>query len=357
MPAYRDKSTGKWYVMVWYSTFEGQRKQKCKKGFLTKRAALEWEREFLLADTCDVNMLFKTFAEEYLNEMRLRLKLNTFLVKERIFEKHIIPYFGNRKLCEITPKDIRAWQNKLLNYRDEAGNPFSVCYLKTIHNQISAAFNYAVRFYGLSANPAALAGNMGKESQKEMQFWTQEEYKKFSEAIMDKPTAFYAFEVLYWTGIREGELLALTPKDFDFEAKTLRINKSLQRIHRETVVTEPKTVKSNRTIKLPDFLCDEIKDYFTMFYQLTDDTRIFPVSKHFLHHEMIRGSRISGVKRIRIHDLRHSHVSLLIDMGFSPVAIAERVGHESIRITYRYSHMFPTVQDQMAEKLNKTRRY
>lgn len=198
---------------------------------------------------------------------------------------------------------------------------------------------------------------MGKESQKEMQFWTQEEYKKFSEAIMDKPTAFYAFEVLYWTGIREGELLALTPKDFDFEAKTLRINKSLQRIHRETVVTEPKTVKSNRTIKLPDFLCDEIKDYFTMFYQLTDDTRIFPVSKHFLHHEMIRGSRISGVKRIRIHDLRHSHVSLLIDMGFSPVAIAERVGHESIRITYRYSHMFPTVQDQMAEKLNKTRRY
>lgn len=357
MPAYRDKHTGKWYVMVWYSTFEGLRKQKCKKGFTTKRAALEWEREFLLADTCDVNMLFKTFVDEYMNEMRPRLKLNTFLVKERIFQTHIIPYFGKRKLCEITPKDIRAWQNRLLYHRDEDGKPFSACYLKTIHNQLSAAFNYAVRFYGLSSNPASLAGNMGRETQKEMQFWTQDEYQKFSEAIMDKPTSYYAFEVLYWTGIREGELLALTPKDFDFEAMTLRINKSLQRIHGEAVVTEPKTLKSNRTIKLPDFLCDEIKEYLKMFYQLTDDTMIFPVSKHFLHHEMIRGCKISGVKRIRIHDLRHSHISLLIDMGFSPVAIAERAGHESIRITYRYSHLFPSVQDQMAEKLNQTKRY
>ena len=357
MPAYRDKHTGKWYVMVWYSTFEGLRKQKCKKGFTTKRAALEWEREFLLADTCDVNMLFKTFVDEYMNEMRPRLKLNTFLVKERIFETHITPYFGKRKLCEITPKDIRAWQNRLLYHRDEDGKPFSACYLKTIHNQLSAAFNYAVRFYGLSSNPASLAGNMGRETQKEMQFWTQDEYQKFSEAIMDKPTSYYAFEVLYWTGIREGELLALTPKDFDFEAMTLRINKSLQRIHGEAVVTEPKTLKSNRTIKLPDFLCDEIKEYLKMFYQLTDDTMIFPVSKHFLHHEMIRGCKISGVKRIRIHDLRHSHISLLIDMGFSPVAIAERAGHESIRITYRYSHLFPSVQDQMAEKLNQTKRY
>ena len=357
MPAYRDKHTGKWYVMVWYSTFEGLRKQKCKKGFTTKRAALEWEREFLLADTCDVNMLFKTFVDEYMNEMRPRLKLNTFLVKERIFETHITPYFGKRKLCEITPKDIRAWQNRLLYHRDEDGKPFSACYLKTIHNQLSAAFNYAVRFYGLSSNPASLAGNMGRETQKEMQFWTQDEYQKFSEAIMDKPTSYYAFEVLYWTGIREGELLALTPKDFDFEAMTLRINKSLQRIHGEAVVTEPKTLKSNRTIKLPDFLCDEIKEYLKMFYHLTDDTMIFPVSKHFLHHEMIRGCKISGVKRIRIHDLRHSHISLLIDMGFSPVAIAERAGHESIRITYRYSHLFPSVQDKMAEKLNQTKRY
>ncbi|MCR5593220.1 MAG: site-specific integrase [Saccharofermentans sp.] len=357
MPVYKDKTTGKWYVMAWYTTLDGQRKQKCKKGFFTKREALVWEREFQYSDTCNINMLFSTFIGEYLDEMRPRLKRNTFITKENIINNHILPYLGNRKLSEITPKDIREWQNKLLESGDKNGRELSSCYRKTIHNQLSAAFNYAVRFYGLKSNPARLAGNFGRGEMKEMLFWTQEEYRKFSRAIMDKPSAYYAFEVLYWTGVREGELLALTPSDFDFDNKTLRINKSYQRINGEDVITEPKTVKSNRTIKLPDFLCEEIKDYLSMFYELDDNTRIFTVTKHFLHHEMNRGSKLSGVKKIRIHDIRHSHVSLLIHMGFSPVAIAERVGHESITITCRYAHMFPTVQTQMAEKLNMSRRY
>jgi len=355
MSVHKDTKLGTWFVMTRFTTVSGERKQKCKRGFETKKEALAWEREFLYTDACDVNMLFSTFIDEYLSEMRLRLKLNTYLTKESIFKKHITPYFSNRKLSDISAKDVRNWQNKMLNYKDENGKPLSGCFLKTIHSQLSAAFNYAVRFYGLSSNPASLAGNMGRESKMEMLFWTQEEYKKFSYAIMDKPTSFYAFEVLYWTGIREGELLALTPGDFDFDAKTLRINKSLQRIHGEVVITTPKTVKSNRIIKLPDFLCDEIQDYLSMFYQLDNDTMIFPVSKHYLHHEMNRGSKAANVKRIRIHDLRHSHISLLINMGFSPVAIAERVGHESIVITYRYAHLFPTVQEQMANKLNDTR--
>ena len=95
-----------------------------------------------------------------------------------------------------------------------------------------------------------------------MKFWTKEEYKKFSDEMMDKPVSFYAFEVLYWCGIREGELLALTPSDFDFDKGTLRINKSYQRLHGEDVITTPKTKKSNRTIKMPDFLCEEMQDYF-----------------------------------------------------------------------------------------------
>ena len=357
MPVFKDNLRGTWYVMARYTAYNGEHKQKCKRGFITKREAMAWEREFLLADSGNLNMLFKTFAEEYLNEMKPRLKLNTFLTKKAIFNRYLIPDFGMRKLSEITPKDIREWQNNMLSLKDENGKPFSSCYLKTIHNQLSAAFNYAVKFYGLPRNPAALAGNMGKEGKTEMKFWTQEEYRKFSYAIMDKPASYYAFEVLYWTGIREGELLALTPGDFDFEAKTLRINKSYQKLNGKDVITSPITVKSNRIIKISDFLCEEIKDYMSMFYQLDDETRLFSVTKHFLLKEMIRGCKISGVKRIRIHDLRHSHISLLIDMGFSPVAIAERVGHESIHITYRYAHLFPTVQDQMADKLNETKRY
>ena len=201
------------------------------------------------------------------------------------------------------------------------------------------------------SNPAAKVGNMGTEERTEVLFWIKEEYKKFSEEMMDKPVSFYAFEMLYWCGIREGELLALTPADFDFDKSTVTINKSYQRLHGEDVITTPKTKKSNRTIKMSQFLCDEMHEYIGMLYGVKKKDRIFTVTKSYLHHEMDRGSKGAGVKRIRIHDLRHSHISLLIDMGFSAVAIADRVGHESIEITYRYAHMFPSKQTEMAEKL------
>ena len=193
---------------------------------------------------------------------------------------------------------------------------------------------------------------MGREEKKEMLFWTTEEYKKFSEAVIDKPVSFYAFEMLYWTGMRLGELLALTMEDFDFEKNTVRINKSYQRLQGQDVITTPKTSKSNRTIKLPKFLAEEMQEYFAMLYDQTPTDRIFLVTKSFLHHEMERGCKLSGVKKIRIHDLRHSHISHLIDLGFSAVAIADRVGHESIDITYRYSHLFPSKQVAMADRLD-----
>ena len=149
-----------------------------------------------------------------------------------------------------------------------------------------------------------------------------------------------------------GELLALTPADFDFEKRTLTINKSYQRINKQDVITTPKTPKSNRVIQMPQFLCDELQDYLKQLYGVEPDSRMFPISKSYLHREMDRGCKQTGVKRIRIHDLRHSHISLLIDMGFTALAIAERVGHESIDITYRYAHLFPTRQVEMADKLD-----
>ena len=135
----------------------------------------------------------------------------------------------------------------------------------------------------------------------------------------------------------------------------MRVTKSYQRINGQDIVTDPKTPKSNRVIQMPDFLVDEIKEYLESLYGYDPKERIFLITKSFLHHEMNRGCKETGVKRIRIHDLRHSHVSLLIDLGFSAVAIADRVGHESIDITYRYAHLFPTRQKDMANKLNLER--
>lgn len=274
------------------------------------------------------------------------------MTKESIIQKKILPYFGKRKLCDITAKDVINWQNEIRSTKDAKGNLHSATYLKTIHNQLSAIFKHAVRYYDLRLNPAAKAGNMGVEERKEMLFWTKGEYQQFSDAMMDKPMSYYAFQVLYWCGIREGELLALTPADFDFERGILSISKSYQRLKGKDVITTPKTKKSNRKILMPDFLSQEMQDYIKMLYGAKSNDRIFPISKHYLHHEMDRGSKATGVKRIRIHDIRHSHVSLLIDMGFSALAIADRVGHESIDITYRYAHLFPSKQKEMATQLD-----
>ena len=356
MAAFKDKKNGTWYVQFRYVDWKGERQQKLKRGFSTKREALDWEREFLMQKTADPNMTFDSFFEMYKKDVKPRLKENTWLSKESVICKKILPYFAKRKLCDITAKDIIDWQNEIRQLTDKKGNKYSLTYLKTVHNQLSALFNHAVKYYGLHSNPAAKAGNMGKEERREMLFWTMDEYQKFSEQIMDKPISFYAFEMLYWCGIREGELLALTPKDFDFKAKTVTINKSYQRLKKKDVITTPKTPKSNRTITMPQMLCDEMQEYLTMFYTKTDTDRIFPVSKHYLTYEMERGSKAAGVKRIRIHDLRHSHISTLIEMGFSAVAIAERVGHESIDITFRYAHMFPSTQTEMANKLDDLRK-
>ena len=352
MPVFKDEKRGTWYVMAWYRDWTGERKQKCKRGFPTKREAQDWERSFQMQTAADMDMTFEAFVELYTKDVRPRLKENTWLTKENIIQKKILPYFGKRKISEITTKDVIAWQNVLLAYRDEQRKPYSQTYLKTLHNQLSAIFNHAVRFYELRSNPAAKAGNMGTEERKEMLFWTKAEYQRFAEAMMDKPLSYYAFEMLYWCGIREGELLALTPTDFDFEAGTVSISKSYQRLKGKDVITTPKTKKSNRVIKMPKFLCGEMEDYLKMFYSTGANERIFSVSKHYLHHEMDRGAKAAGVKRIRIHDLRHSHISLLIDMGFTALAIADRVGHESIDITYRYAHLFPTRQTEMADKLD-----
>ena len=172
---------------------------------------------------------------------------------------------------------------------------------------------------------------------------------------MKKDGVFQAFEILYLCGIRLGEMLALTPSDFDFEKKTVRINKSYQRLHGKDIITDPKTAKSNRVVQMPDFLADEMQDYISRVYTIEPDKRIFILTKSFLHHEMDRGCKETGVKRIRIHDLRHSHVSLLIEMGFTAVDIANRVGHESVKITYRYAHMFPSKDEAIAKKLTDIR--
>ena len=355
MAVYKEEKTNTWRVVFRFTDWNGERKQTQKRGFKTKREALAWEREQLNKVGSELDMSFKSFMERYTEDVQPRRKENTWSTKEHIIRTKLVPYFGKLRVNAITAQQIISWQNELINYRDENGKPYSPVYLKTINNQLSAIFNHAVKYYNLRENPCKKAGSMGRKKNREMLFWTKEEYLRFAESMMDKPISYYAFEMLYWCGIREGELLALTPADFDFEKNTVSINKTYNRLNGRDVITPPKTEKSNRVITMPKFLSDEMQDYLKMLYDVGEKDRLFPISKSYLQREMERGVKETGVRRIRIHDIRHSHVSLLIDMGFSATAIADRVGHESIDITYNYAHLFPSKQTEMAVKLNVER--
>ena len=347
MKAEKDKKTGKWLIQYRYTDWQGKRRKSTKRGFATKREAEEWLRNFLITQKADVDMKFADFWKMYCADMETRLREHTMRTKKYIVELKILPYFGNKRVNDITAADIRQWQNELIKMG------YSPTYLKTINNQLSAIFNYAVRYYDLKSNPCAKAGSMGKSKAEEMDFWTGEEFRKFIDSVMNKRLSYMAFMILYWTGMRLGELLALNPKDVDLEKRTISITKSYQRLGKKDVITPPKTSKSKRVITIPEFLAADIKDYMDSLYDLQEDDRLFPITKYYLEHEMQRGIKESGVKRIRVHDLRHSHASMLIELGFSPLEIANRLGHEKVETTLNtYAHLYPNKQTKLAERLD-----
>lgn len=344
MPVYKDKGRGSWYCCFYYTDWQGSKKRKIKRGFTKQKEAKEYERNFLDKVQSNSQMTMASLTSLYIEDMQNRLRQSTMSNKKYLIDTKVLPYFSKMKISDIKPTTIRHWQNELIS------QGYSETYLKTINNQLCAILNYAVKYYGLKENPCHKAGSMGRKNAKEMQFWTREEFNTFINNV-DDIQAYNAFLILYWCGLRVGELLALTKNDIDFENKTLSVNKSYQRLKGQDIITEPKTPKSNRLIALPDFLCKELKNYID---QLCDDNaRLFQMSKHSLYKELRQGCQQSGVKRIRVHDLRHSHASLLIELGFSPLLIAERLGHENIETTLNtYSHLYPHKQAELAYMLD-----
>ena len=304
MPAYKDEKTGKWFAKFYYTNWQGIKKQKWKRGFATKKEALGFERDFLEKQSANPDMTFQSLYEIYMEDMAARLKQSTLLTKKAVLQTHILPFFGSKPINEIKASDVRRWQAKLMS----SPNNYSQTYLKKINTELNSIINYAKRFYDLNTNPCGKAGTIGKAKAEEMDYWTYDEYIAFREGVKDKSLSYICFEVLYWTGMREGELLALSPADIDLDNKTISINRTYQRIEGKDVFTSPKTRKSKRKIPIPDFLCQELSDYIQSRYMLDADERLFPVTKSYLSHEMIRGCKNTGVKKIRIHDIRHPYV-------------------------------------------------
>lgn len=357
MPTYKyTLKNGKtmWYAAFNYTDWTGQNKHTCKRGFKTQREAKEYERSFLDQEKTNSDMLFSSLVENYMEDMQHRLKPTTMENKQNLIKSKILPYFAKLKVCDIDTVKIRKWQNEFLCFRKKDGKPYAQTYLKTINNQLSAILNYAVAHYNLSVNPCKIAGSMGKSKAGKMKFWTLNQYETFSKQI-NKSAIKLAFDVLFYTGMRSGELLALTPADI-LPNKRISINKNFAKLKGEELFLIPKTDKSNRDIAIPDFLYDDIQEYICKLGGIKKDDRIFYFTKSALEKEIKRGSKKAGLPKIRVHDLRHSHASMLIEMETNILVISERLGHESVKTTLDiYSHLYPNKDQKLAETLNNLR--
>lgn len=352
MPVYKSKKG--YFVQINYTDAEGKYRQKKKTGFATQREAKAWEREFLsneLNFTCTAK--FSKMVEMYLEDLKTRVKASTYQVRLFEINNSISPYWKDYRLSDITIKEVEKWQRTLVNSSYKSST--------ILRDQVNfkTILKFAMKMDMFHDMKIMNLPNRKKLEQKaEMLFWELDEFNKFIDVVDDiRYRAIYY--ILYSCGLRVGELMALQWKDISFENHYLKVNKTYD--YRNKLITPPKTTNSNRLVLIPNKCIEAI----TLLYKhdskcmgFSEDSFISgfdkPISTMKIKRHKDNYCKLAGVKQIRIHDFRHSHVSLLISLGFSPFDIAKRLGHSVDMVNNRYGHWFKDAQLKMVEKLNET---
>lgn len=347
MPAYKDEKRGTWYVKFRYTDWTGRRVETMKRGFARKTDAKEYEENAKKNKTSN-GLTLGELCAIYMEDMRHRVRATSIKTKLIIYNTHVLPYFESTPLDMITPAVVRKWQTEIIKQN------LSPTYVKTIQRQFSALVNYAVKYYNLPQNPVKLAGSIGKNDAEKMDFWTVDEFRKFIR-YEDSPLYRAAFLVLFWCGLRIGELLALTGNDVDAESHTIRIDKAFTRLRKgDDVISAPKTAGSVRTLTAPSSVIDAILEHEQKLFGYKPTDRLFPVVGQSIRRHMKELCRKAGVKQIRVHGLRHSHASYLINNNVPIKLISQRLGHDNIETTLKvYAHMYKDTAESVTDMMEK----
>ena len=349
MPVYKDNNKkGSWFVSCYYTDYLGHKKQKVKRGFKTKKEALAWERDFLDRQCTQPTILFKNFTDTYMEDYKARFKPASYYIKLTRVNCHILPYFGDIPINKITPNMIREWQRKLQPIQ---GMELKTATKNTLLRTLSSIFAYACKYYNLEQNPCKSVDSLKDNTKAYRAFLTLDQYKAFR-AVINDIRDLTMFDLLFYTGVRRGELLALTLSDIDLNNKLLHINKTIGYARGGCVVTPPKTTASIRDITLPGFLIDELKEYMAHCYDKSPNARLFHMNISNVRLIKDKYLRLAKLPPVRVHDFRHSHVALLVELGENPLLIANRLGHSDIKMTLNtYAHLYPNKQRELADKL------
>lgn len=343
MPAYKDGKTGKWYCKFYYRDWNGERKQKKKSGFARKREAMQWEADFLANYTSSPDVLLSSVCGKYLEIKRPVWKPLTYQSRKSIIENHIDPYLGHVPISKITPLMVSEWQRDQLKKASKNS-------VKLYKTTLSAVFSFAVNNYGLKDNPCRRSEKL-TVPRKEMRYITVEELRRIV-AASDDLQFITALKVLFWSGMRWGELAALTFRDL--HPDYININKSMVYIMGEgyTIQQSTKSVSGLRRVPIHQKLYEAIQDYIKTVPDTSGDQLLFTISHRLFRLRLRRACANAGIVPIRIHDLRHSHVALLIHMGLFPNAIAKRIGDIPDTVINTYAHIYEEDEAALSLKLN-----
>lgn len=197
--AYKEKDTKKWTAQWFETNVRGEKKKRRKRGFETKREALEFERNKKLSDERSMDMKLSEFVEVYFTDKQNELKDRTMKNKKYMMQQHILPYFGDQTMSEIKASQIIQWQNEIQK------KGYSDSYLRMIQNQLTSLFTHASKIYDLQINPCKKVKRMGNSDSRSLNFWTVDEYKRFIQTMEPGTSYYLMFEILFWTGCRIGD--------------------------------------------------------------------------------------------------------------------------------------------------------
>ena len=345
MPITKNPKNKKYTVRINYT--DNDKRHLSKYGTASSyREAKNLERTLYENKDVDCDITFGALCTKYVKDCEIRCKANTVYLAKKTVKLLLQTIDENMRIVDMTPAFVRKWQTEFLSKN------YSASYTSAFNSRFQTIMNLAVRYYGLPENPVKVAGRIGSKFGEEKQYLTLQEFNKFLTGI-DKEenlSSWVLFNVLFYTGCRIGEAMALYPKDIDFKRETININKNLQLIEGVHYITTPKTKKSIRCIKVPHFLCEILSSYIKNLP--TKNIRLFfNLNKTRLRRIKLEACKKSGVKYIKNHEFRHSYISFLISKDVPILEITKQVGHATPDITYSvYAHLYAN-RDQMIADL------